>query len=173
LHIIGPEGIEDRTNAAMDLAYARFRPKIQYPVSFTEVTPGPDLDHSGMLWSFAEPGHSAPCLAVRLDWGSLSLFYSGDGAPTEQTLALAAGCNLLIHEAFGLDEETPGHGNVERCLAFAEKANAQALALVHMNRNVRRSRGDEVRSRLAQITSMQAFLPEPGDLFDVGSVASG
>jgi ribonuclease BN (tRNA processing enzyme) len=172
LCIIGPEGIQDRTRAAMDLAYARFRPKIQYPLSFKEVSPGQDLDHQGLLWSFAAPDHSAPCLALRLDWGSQSLYFSGDGSPTAQTLSLAADCELVIHEAFGLDEGTAGHGSVEQCLAFAEDARARALALVHLNRDIRRARGDEIRSRLAGIITMRAFLPEPDDLFDVGSAAS-
>jgi ribonuclease BN (tRNA processing enzyme) len=167
LVIIGQNGIGDKVTAALDLAYPRFRPKLGFEIEVLEVTPTKDLQLLGLRWSFAENGHSSPCLALRLDHDQGSVFYSGDGGPTDATRALAAECELIVHEAFGLDELHAGHGSVNLCIDFALKLKAKALALVHMNRNVRRSRAAEVRQTLARLTPLKALLPEPGDRLNI------
>ena len=137
LTLVGQSGVQDRVMQAIDLAYPHFFPKFQYPLRFIEVEAGKDLSLFGFKWSFAESAHTLPCLAVRLDHERGSLFYSGDGPPADETLALAGGVTLIVHEAYELEPETPGHGTVDGCLDFARKARVPALALVHMNRQVR------------------------------------
>ncbi len=163
LCIVGPPGCEQRVKAAMDLAYGRLLQKLPYALEFSEASPGKDLDLLGFRWSFAESGHSSLCLAVRLDHGQASLFYSGDGRPTGETRALARSCDLVVHEAFELEHSTPGHGTVDQAVEMAREAQARALALVHLNRNMRRQEAAEVRRRLAAVRDLRAFLPEPGD----------
>ena len=163
LIIIGQNGIENKVTAVLDLAYPRFRPKLGFEIEFLEVTPGKDLQLLDLRWSFAENGHSSPCLALRLDQDQGSLFYSGDGGPTDATRTLAAECDLIVHEAFGIDELQTGHGSVNLSIDFALGRKAKALALVHMNRNVRRSSAAEVRQTLARLAPLKALLPEPGD----------
>jgi ribonuclease BN (tRNA processing enzyme) len=167
LVIVGQTPIEDKVTAALDLAYPRFRTKLGFEIEFLEVTPAKDLSLWGLRWSFAENGHSSPCLALRLDHVRGSVFYSGDGGPTDATRALAAGCDLIVHEAFGIEGLQTGHGSVELCIDFALETKAKALALVHMNRNVRRSRASDVRQTLAGLTALKALLPEPGDRLDI------
>jgi len=167
LTIVGQVGIEEKAITAMDLAYPRFRPKIRFPIEFETVSPGQDLDLLDFRWSFAENGHSSPCLALRLDCGKMSVFYSGDGSPTDQTLSLAARCDLIVHEAYGLEKEQLGHGTVDLCIEFARKTKAKALALVHMNREVRRANADAIKKKLAAMEGLTAFLPEPGEYFDI------
>ena len=165
LVIIGQPALEDKVTAALDLAYPRFRSKLGFEIDFLEVSPGKDLHVLDLRWSFAENGHSSPCLALRLDHDQGSVFYSGDGGPTDGSKALGADCDLIVHEAFGIEELQSGHGSVDLCIDFALEQKARALALVHMNRDVRRSRASEVRQRLARLTPLEAFLPEPGDHF--------
>jgi ribonuclease Z len=165
--IIGQTGIKAKVTAALDLAYPRFRPKLGFEIEFLEASPGKELRLLDLRWSFAENGHSSPCLALRLDHDQGSVFYSGDGGPTDATKALAAECDLIVHEAFGMDELQAGHGSVDLCIDFALGLKAKALALVHMNRNVRRSRAAEVRQRLAGLAPLKALLPEPGDRLDI------
>jgi ribonuclease Z len=163
LTLVGQAGLEGRIRSAMELAYPGFLGKLQYGLSFREATPGEEMELLGLRWSFAETGHSSPCLALRLACDQGDLFYSGDGAPTAATLSLAEGCDLIVHEAFGLVQTAPGHGTVEGCIEMATKCRATALALVHVNRNVRRDHAETIRSRLSALDGIRAFLPEPGD----------
>jgi len=167
LTLVGRTGLEGQIRSAMDLAYPDFLTKLQYRLSFREVSQGDEMDFLGFRWSFAQNGHSSPCLALRLAHEGGSLFYSGDGAPTAATLSLARGCDLIVHEAFGLDQSAPGHGTVEGCIEMARACNAKALALVHVNREIRRAHGALIRSRLETLNGIKAFLPEPGDRLEI------
>ena len=166
LTLVGPAGIEAKLWQALELAYPGFRARLQYPVVCVEAAPGATLALCGATWSCAESDHSthAPCLAVRLDAGGVSVFYSGDGRPTPATAALACGADLLIHEAYGLDADTPGHGGLASCLELARQSGARRLALVHLSRPVRRAHAGEIRALLARELGERGLLPEPGDL---------
>jgi ribonuclease Z len=167
LTLVGQAGLEGRIRSAMELAYPGFLGKLQYGLSFRKATPGEEMELLGLGWSFAYTGHSSPCLALRLADGRNALFYSGDGAPTPATLSLAAGCDLIVHEAFGLDQAVPGHGTVEACINMATTCKAKALALVHINRDVRREHAQAIRARLSTLDGVRAFLPEPGDQLEI------
>jgi ribonuclease Z len=166
LVVVGQVGVEGKVWSAFELAYPGFRSRLQYPVQFLEAAPGATLEAVGARWSFALGDHSAmtPCLAVRLDCGGGSVMYSGDGRPTPATAELARDVGLLVHEAYGLDPDTPGHGGVPGCLDLARDVRARNLALVHVNRRVRRVSAGTIRAMLAQAIGEQGFLPEPGDV---------
>lgn len=163
LVIVGQEGTEDMVNRAMDLAYARFRPKLMYPLKFVTAEAGETLELLGLQWRFAENGHGQRDLAVRVDDGKHSVFYSGDGLPTPETLDLAQSCSLVVHEAFRLNGGTPGHGSVMECIEFARRAGARTLALVHVQRDERRMRRDEILTVIESVKDVRVILPEPGE----------
>ncbi len=165
LLVVGQPGIEEKVWSALELAYPGFRPRLQYPVHCREAVAGKTLEFLGALWSFAANEHSVvtPCLAVRLDCRGKSVFYSGDGQPTPATAGLAANVDLLVHEAYGLEPDTPGHGGVPGCLDLARNVGARSLALVHVNRRVRRENAGVIRNMLADGFGAHGFLPEPGD----------
>jgi ribonuclease Z len=168
LTVIGPKSIGEAVTQAMDLAYPGFRAKLGYEVRFFETEPGRTVVSAGMEWSFAPNGHSAPCLAVRLDSGSGSVFYSGDGKPTPETVELARGCDLAVHEAYRVEEEAAGHGNVRGCISFAREAGVPVLALVHMSRSDRSTRFEEIERIIGETTDVEVLFPEPGDMRVVG-----
>ena len=170
LTVVGPAGIEAKLWQALALAYPGFRDRLQYPVRCIEASPGESLTLAGATWSFAASDHSthAPCLAIRLDASGRSMFYSGDGRPTPATATLARGVDLLIHEAYGLDADTPGHGGVVSCLELARETGAGRLALVHLSRATRRAHAAEIRALLARERGDRGLLPEPGDLLALG-----
>lgn len=165
LVVAGPLGIEQRVLTLMELAYPSFLRKAAFGLRFVEATPGKDVEAAGFLLSTAWTDHSAPCLAVRVEVLGRSLFFSGDGRPTQGTLALALGCDLAVHEAYSLDPEIPGHGTVDGCLEFARKARVGTLALVHVQRDIRRARRPEIEARLAAARDVNSLLPEPGDVW--------
>ena len=82
---------------------------------------------------------------------------------TPETRGLAHHAHLIIHEAFKLSRETPGHGTVSGCLEMAQDCRAKKLALVHIQREVRKERIDEIRELSASIQGLQIFIPAPGD----------
>lgn len=166
LTVVGQPGVEEKIWSALELAYPGFRPRLGYPVRCLEAAAGKTLQLLEAQWSFAINEHSVvtPCLAVRLDCHGCSVFYSGDGRPTPATAELAANVDLLVHEAFGLESETPGHGRVPGCLELAQSVGARNLALVHVNRRVRREKAEIIRDMLAKALGEQGFLPEPGEI---------
>ena len=166
LTILGPSGIESRVRRLMDLAYSNALSRAGFEIFFIECVPGEDFKHGGFRFRFALNDHSMPCLAIRLDAGGKSLYYSGDGKPTDDTVDLAGDCDLVVHEAFTLDEITTGHGDVGTALEMASKSGAKACALVHMRRTVRHSMMDMIRLAIGTRPGVNAFVPEPGDVYE-------
>lgn len=162
LAVAGPPGVAERFAAVLDMAYPSLRGRLAFALEFTELRPGQAAEVAGVQVSCAEPEHSPPCLALRLDEPGAALFYSGDGRPTPATEALARGCSLAVHEAYGLEPDIPGHGTVAGSIAFARRAGVPRLALVHLSRLARHRRRAEVDAALAA-AGLDAFLPEPGD----------
>lgn len=168
LLILGQQGIEEKICQALELAYPGFKVKLNYPIEFRVVEPGHDVEALDFIWKTAESEHSQKCLALRLDaTNGKSIFYSGDGRPTQATLALAHGCNLAIHEAFGMENKIPGHGSIRGCLDFARNAEIENLALVHLQRDVRQKQQNEIQQIIGGINGFNVFLPEAGDVFMV------
>lgn len=168
LNVIGQSGIRQVLNKTMELAYPGFLTKLTYPLVFQEVEPQQDaLRFLGLSWRFAQNGHGQRDLAVRLDDGKKAVFYSGDGSPTLETLSLAKSCDLIIHEAFDLDDSMPGHGTVQKCIDFARKAKASSLALVHIQRDVRKNRYKEILKIIKDVDDLRILLPEAGDRIDL------
>lgn len=169
LILVGQAGVEEKVWAVLDLAYPTFRGRIPFPVHFRAVTAGQNIRLLDTTWSFAAGDHSpsAPCLALRLDHDGKSILYSGDGRPTPATAELAEGVTLLVHEAYGLETEAQGHGGVRECLALARRVHAQHLALVHIQRQVRRQHAGHIRDLLATAFGPAGILPEPGDVLDL------
>lgn len=167
LTIIGQMGIDTLVTQAMDLAYENLRKKFEYAVEFVTADPYGAVAAAGLNWRFAENGHGQRDLAVRVEDGRHSVFYSGDGLPTPDTLELARGCDLIVHEAFRVDPSTPGHGSVRGCIDFAREARVASLALVHVQREERRDRYAEILGLAEGVTDFHVLLPEPGDVFEL------
>lgn len=93
----------------------------------------------------------APAFAFRFDSTEGSVTVSGDTAPSENLVRLAAGCDLLLHEAIDLDAVARSYGAVaakyleasmghhrrahtppEEAGRVAQRAGAKTLALHHL-----------------------------------------
>lgn len=163
LALLGPRGVGELAVRAMDMAYPGFRARLRFGLEVHEMEEGRTVAAAGFAWACALADHGAPCLAVRVQAEGAAVFYSGDGKPTAGTLALAREADLVAHEAYALDAETPGHGTVAGAIDFTRRARARRLWLVHVNRDVRRERRRELEALLRDAADVEAFLPEPGD----------
>ncbi|THB63304.1 MAG: ribonuclease Z [Desulfovibrio sp.] len=163
LHLLGQEGMEKTVLAAMDLAYPGTRAKFAFSLEFHEISPGAPLSLLGLSLSAAHSEHPRPNLSLRLEDANASIFYSGDGRPTDATLELARDAHLIIHESFSLEPDTAGHGTVPGSIEFARRAGVPELALVHIRRDVRAEHMQDIRQAMDQAQGLIVHLPEPGD----------
>jgi ribonuclease BN (tRNA processing enzyme) len=163
LEIVGQKNIAEKIMAGINLAYGSLAEKLQYELNFHVLLPGKEVKIAGIKWQSARGNHSPPCLALTLNDGERKIFYSGDGRPTPETALIASGCDLLIHEAFMLTDEIPGHGSIQGSINFFRQAKAKRLALVHLNRKIRLREKKHIQSLLAEIPGQTGYLPETGE----------
>jgi len=162
LTILGQKGIDSFTLKSLDLAYPGFYKKIEFPIRFLEVEPGKDVEVFGLNFQAADNIHSQRNLALRIDVDEKSIYYSGDGKPTPESMALAKGSQLIIHEAFRMETELPGHGTITGSIEMAKRCEASNLALVHIQRDVRRRVIDRMQQFNDLAGSLNVMIPEPG-----------
>jgi ribonuclease Z len=163
LLILGQKGMSAFTRQAIDLAYPGFYEKLAFPITFEEIEPGGNVDLLGLMFSTAETNHSQRNLALRIDAGGKSIYYSGDGKPTPESMLLAQGCHLIIHEAFHMETELPTHGTVMGAIDIAKRYGTSHLALVHIQRKARAQVLENLESLRDLAGPVQVMVPEPGD----------
>jgi len=101
--------------------------------------------HVRVTAALADHPPIAPCFAFRFDTDGGSIVFSGDGVPSPGVLALAAGADLLVHEAMHaqamLDHGAPerfvamlrrSHTDVTQVGAVARECGARRLVLSHL-----------------------------------------
>lgn len=172
LAIIGQVGIADKVNALLDMAYPNLRGQLSFDLQYFEAVCGSRLSVCGYDMRFAQSEHSLDCLALRLDSGECSMYYSGDGFSDSRTRKLASGCGLFVQEAQTVHDPVRGHCTVERAVDFAEEAGARALAVVHMGRRTARECMQGVVEELSRFSG-HAFAPIPGDTWEVEKNSQG
>ena len=90
------------------------------------------MGHASHVQPFLE------CLAFRLDSDEGSICYSGDSGLCEEMVALARGCDVLIHmnHHFSGTEPTPSYraacGNHRDNALLAQRAGVKTLVLTHL-----------------------------------------
>jgi ribonuclease Z len=167
LQILGPPGVAEKVTQATDLAYPHLLPRLGFSLLFQALQPGEVKKIADTCWQAAYSEHSQPCLSLRLETQDRAVFYSGDGRPTPETRALAAGSSLIIHEAYGLENTTPGHGSLATCLDFARNAGVTRLALVHMQRHIRPQASTMIERTGKNYPEIEIMLPEQGSTINV------
>ncbi|MDX1777025.1 MAG: MBL fold metallo-hydrolase [Desulfobulbales bacterium] len=160
LHIAGPPGVAAKIEQAVELAYPNLLPRLGFSLQFHEIAPGTKIKICDAVFQAAYNDHSLPCLSLRFNIYGNAIFYSGDGRPTPMTQALAAGCDIIIHEAYGFEDTTPGHGSIANCLDFADNAGVRLIALVHLQRNVRAQSPETIHNLAKRYPEIKIFLPE-------------
>ena len=163
LLLVGPDGLREKVEMALDLAYPAFGRKLRYGLQYLPVVETVSFEAAGFFWQTAPMDHSLSCLAVRVTSEGKSLLYSGDGRSTEAVADLARGCDLVVHEAYNVSGQTPGHGSLSECLALARQSGCAKMALVHVNRLERERAASELRKLSLPGDVPEVFLPEAGE----------
>ena len=166
LSIIGQKSIKKRVTSLINEAYGSLIDAAGYSIVYRELEPGFEMELENTRWRCAQNEHSRRSLSLRLDAGG-SVFYSGDGRPTKQTRELAAGSDLIVHEAYTVHENQPGHSSISSCIDFAQGAGAASLALVHISAGTRAQAVRELARKKEQRQGLHVFIPEPGKTYDI------
>ena len=100
-----------------------------------------------------------------------TVVYTGDTRPTDRTAELAAGADLLIHDAtFAADNAArarrTAHSTAAEAAELAARADAARLALVHVSSRYAGSVAPLEREACEAFDG-EAFVPEDGDEVDV------
>jgi ribonuclease Z len=84
-----------------------------------------------LVFTSSPTDHGVPGIAVRVDNSdsSASICYSSDTRPSPVVARLAEGCDVLVHEANGVN---PVHSTAEEAAEIARSADAGRLVLVHL-----------------------------------------
>jgi len=162
LTLLGQKGIEFFTRKSLDLAYSGFFEKMGFPLRFIEVEPNKEIEIFGLSLQSAENSHAQRDLALKIGAQGKSIYYSGDGKHTTECMELARGSQLIIHEAFHMDGEMPGHGTVKGAIDMAKQCEAQTLAIVHIQRDIREQVKDRIRQIMDSGELLKIMVPEPG-----------
>lgn len=162
LRLLGQNGLESFTRKCLDLAYPGFYERLTFPLSFIELEPYNNVNIFGLSLQTAENAHPQTNLALRIDVEGKSIYYSGDGKPTPESMALAQGSEFIIHEAFHLETEIPGHGTIKGSIDMANRCEAFLLALVHIQREARRQAVDRIDELKKMSSPVNVIIPEPG-----------
>lgn len=169
LIVVSQPGGLDMVLRAMDLAYPGFSERLTFPLEEVMLDAGDAKEVCGVTWRAAQTEHGRKNLSVRIDGPSWSFFYSGDGRPTAETEKLAYRCDFAVHEAFVIDgaNSVPGHGTVHGCLRWAGAAGVKRLALVHIQRDVRRTQWQAIRRIVESCGDLEVMVPESGEILDL------
>jgi ribonuclease Z len=104
-----------------------------YPVDF-HVIPNQELSpvlDSGEFKILSSPvEHLIPTLGIRVEYpkGKYTLAYSSDTNPIPETVRLANGADVLIHEAAG---SVHGHSSPTQAGEIASQSKVKSLYLIH------------------------------------------
>jgi ribonuclease BN (tRNA processing enzyme) len=136
--------------------------KLTFPLRFLEVEPNKNIEAFGLHFKTAENGHSQRDLTLRIEAEGTSIYYSGDGRPTAEGIALANGSQLIILESFEMETGSMGHGTVKGSIEMARECGATHLALVHIKRKVRSEVIAKLKTFQELEESLNIMVPEPG-----------
>lgn len=162
LTILGQKGIHRLFRKVLDLAYPGFYKKITFPLEFLEIEPQKVAEAFGLQFRTAENAHSERDLALKIEGGGKSIYYSGDGKPTAEGMAIAKGSQLIIQESNEMEKEVHGHGTVVDSIKMARDCGASHLALVHVKRHARSEVIRKVKTIQESEKSLTVLVPEPG-----------
>lgn len=142
--VYGPDiraRIEHRSSIDVFEARGGTPPRRRPAPRVREVHAGDVVEGRGWKVTVGHAAHVQPhleCLAFRIDTDDGSLCYSGDSGPCEEIVALARGCDVLIHMNHHLSgtEPSPSYraacGNHRDNAAIARRAGVRTLLLTHL-----------------------------------------
>lgn len=139
LAVAGPPGTGRRLAEAMECLFpGSSTASRRFTVEVTELPPGATATVAGVRvsgWQVDHPS-GAPPLALRLGLGGRVIGYTGDTAWTDALLEVADGADLLVAEAYRMDQRMPYHLRHADLAAHRDQLGSGRVVLTHMGAGV-------------------------------------
>lgn len=164
LSLVSQAEVLEQIRQVLELGYRGLPARFQYQIDYQAAAPGKTLRLGDALLDFARTSHAAQNLAIRIEAQGKKVCYSGDGMFTDASRKLFSGVDLLVHEAYSF-EPIPAHTEIARLIEVAEQESVGRLALVHVQRDLRRN----PKRILAAIREKAGWisLPEPASQIEI------
>jgi ribonuclease Z len=166
IDVLCPEGMEGVIIEMIDFAYQGIMKKLEFPIAFHEVKAEKKIIYNGAVLNFAPSSHPVKNFAISVQVDDKKYAYSGDGNFNDRTKKLYLSCSLLVHEAYSLDEDVPGHAKIPDLLSMAYEMGVERIALTHLQRQVRRMRMKEIQELISR-SNVQVLIPEVGEIYEI------
>ncbi|MCF8079368.1 MAG: MBL fold metallo-hydrolase [Desulfobacterales bacterium] len=136
LLIAGPQGLESRVKAAMEVMFpgsSKIRQK--YPIAFVELVE----NQAAVIDSLTVTGYpvvhasGATPYALRVECGGKVVAYSGDTEWTDCLVAAAKDADLFISEAYFYDKQVKNHLSYKTLLERKSELTCRWLMMTHMS----------------------------------------
>jgi ribonuclease BN (tRNA processing enzyme) len=163
LTFIGPKDIEQKIISAVNFAYPTLLSKLEFNLFFEPLTAGEAAFNDSVVIKSVPVVHSVDAFAIKMKCNGFSLYYSGDGCPGEDAFNLAEGCDLIIHESWGIEKGSASHGSVSKSIELARSAGCRTLALIHVYSRLRDKLSLLYKSGAFAGENFEIVLPEQGD----------
>jgi len=148
----------------IDYSYKGLYSKLGFEIKFIGVKEDETVQFNELKLLFAPTVHTINNLAIKIDDGRNSFCYSGDGGFNENTEKLYKNSDLVIHEAYLYDEKKEGHARIADLIKMAERNNIKFLALIHINRFLRRKELESIKKRVSN-KKVKVIFPNPFEEF--------
>ena len=148
LTIICQKGSRKRIEEILEYGYKGFSNKAGFEIRYVEVDPENTAEFNDLKLSFALSEHPVSNMVIKVESDGKTVSYSGDGMFTQSAVELYKNSNLLIHEAFLLDQKMDGHACITDLIDMAEQNNIKCLALTHIDRRLRRDKMELIRETI-------------------------
>jgi len=136
LTVAGPPGTASRLRQAMEVLFpGSADAHRRFDVDVLELAPGGTRAVAGVEVTSYEVNHpsGAPPLALRLSIGGKIIAYTGDTAWTKHLVAVAAGADLLIAEAYYFDKAVPHHLRHADLASHRHDLTSRRIVLTHLS----------------------------------------
>jgi ribonuclease BN (tRNA processing enzyme) len=141
-----------------EVGFVRLDDKSPFPLEFHVATGGTDIGPFAV--DLAPTMHAVATHAIMLSADGRHFAFSGDGRPTNESLALYRQANVLMHECFASQPElnTPYHADLPMVAAIE---GPERIGLYHVGVAMR----EEIRRQIVQ--DQRLFMAETGMTFTV------
>jgi len=146
LLVAGPPGLSERVTQAMEVFFpGSSRAQRKFATDFMELAEARPTTIGAMRITPYEVVHAcgAPPYALRIELDGRTIAYSGDTEWTDRLLAVAAGADLFICEAYFFDKEVRFHLDYATLARHRSELGCKRLILTHM--------GPDMLARVAEL----------------------
>jgi ribonuclease BN (tRNA processing enzyme) len=140
--IISQKGSKKIIERVIDYAYKGCLSNLTYKLNFIEVKDNDRIKFNELELSFSKGQHFVKDLGIRIADNKKVICYSGDTSVSKNIEELCKDSDLLIHEAYLYDKpyiyDKKFHTSIVDLIKMTERTNVKLLALVHINRDIRK-----------------------------------